>query len=304
MGDSCYCTKQCETKFTEAERIEIFNNFWGLGSNEKRWLFIVNHSKKMLKNRSKQRDSNYSSRGGLAEDGDSGASSSTDSMSDQSSSSDKGKKHFNYPLSHELAEVDDSDASSSTDSMSDQSSSSDKGKKPEENTTMNLIISEVHTQANDNFSDDDVIEVVRDEAPIEILSDGEENEREKNNQSQDTDIQDFHFTSVPTILETQNDQSIDTTVDPLLSNTGFVSSEHEAHDKSPIKSDAMVDETPTNNTINGNKDTADLTYSNNDKDNFERDSEQSVDPLSEKSLKQLQEVQDLEKTSEEKANND
>ncbi|XP_028174367.1 uncharacterized protein LOC114362978 [Ostrinia furnacalis] len=55
MGDSCYCTKQCETKFTEAERIEIFNNFWGLGSNEKRWLFIVNHSNKMLKNRSKQR---------------------------------------------------------------------------------------------------------------------------------------------------------------------------------------------------------------------------------------------------------
>lgn len=52
-----------------------------------------------------------------------------------------------------------------------------------------------------NLSDDDVIEVVRDEAPIEILSDGEELELEKKRMSQNN-IHNFHFTSMPTQSKT------------------------------------------------------------------------------------------------------
>ncbi|CAH0399055.1 unnamed protein product [Chilo suppressalis] len=71
---------------------------------------------------------------------------------------------------------------------------------------MNVIISGVSSQANnDNFSDDDVIEVVRDEAPIEILSDGEERELEMIKSQPTSVIQDFHFTSVPTIVETHSE---------------------------------------------------------------------------------------------------
>ncbi|KAG7309843.1 hypothetical protein JYU34_004354 [Plutella xylostella] len=58
---------------------------------------------------------------------------------------------------------------------------------------MNVIISGVTSQLEDPNSDDDVIEVVRDEAPIEILSDGEEMERCKYSENIDND---FNFASV------------------------------------------------------------------------------------------------------------
>ncbi|CAG9787385.1 unnamed protein product [Diatraea saccharalis] len=85
---------------------------------------------------------------------------------------------------------------------------------------INVVISGVASQAlNDNFSDDDVIEVVRDEAPIEILSDGEERELERIKGFQSTSvIQDFHFTSVPTIVETHSESKhhdVAETHDPL-----------------------------------------------------------------------------------------
>ncbi|KAL0831880.1 hypothetical protein ABMA28_001410 [Loxostege sticticalis] len=87
---------------------------------------------------------------------------------------------------------------------------------------MNLVISEVHSTqaATDNLSDDDVIEVVRDEAPIEILSDGEETELQNKNLSQLADVmQDFHFTSVPSTGD--GDQCVDPkeAEDPLSSKT-------------------------------------------------------------------------------------
>ncbi|KAL0881445.1 hypothetical protein ABMA27_001308 [Loxostege sticticalis] len=120
---------------------------------------------------------------------------------------------------------------------------------------MNLIISGVHTQAvNDHFSDDDVIEVVRDEAPIEILSDGEENEREKRNLTQYTDVmQDFHFTSVSTNLETQIEQVVETkeAEDPLLNNTSNENSEHDSQDKT-LDTGKVVDNTLTNSDANEN----------------------------------------------------
>ncbi|PZC74410.1 hypothetical protein B5X24_HaOG207887 [Helicoverpa armigera] len=53
------------------------------------------------------------------------------------------------------------------------------------------------TELQDNGSDDDVIEVVRDDAPIEILSDGEELELEKLRQAQNKESQNFLFTSLP-----------------------------------------------------------------------------------------------------------
>ncbi|XP_028174368.1 uncharacterized protein LOC114362979 [Ostrinia furnacalis] len=86
---------------------------------------------------------------------------------------------------------------------------------------MNLQISEVHTQVTaDNLSDDDVIEVVRDEAPIEILSDGEETELQNKNLNQLADvIKDFHFTSVPSTSDSHGDQSMETE-DPLANKTG------------------------------------------------------------------------------------
>lgn len=63
----------------------------------------------------------------------------------------------------------------------------------------NVLISNVMTKVPDYESDDDVIEVVRDDAPIEILSDGEELELEKIKQAEDDNTnvtQSFHFTSV------------------------------------------------------------------------------------------------------------
>ncbi|KAJ0177661.1 hypothetical protein K1T71_006534 [Dendrolimus kikuchii] len=85
---------------------------------------------------------------------------------------------------------------------------------------MNLLISGVTSQINvDNTSDDDVIEVVRDEAPIEILSDDEEAEQNKSMLSHCSVIQNFHFTSLPDSSDNADDKNnfISNLIDPLNS---------------------------------------------------------------------------------------
>ncbi|CAH0673867.1 unnamed protein product [Spodoptera exigua] len=74
----------------------------------------------------------------------------------------------------------------------------------------NLLISNVTTEVPDNGSDDDVIEVVRDDAPIEILSDGEELELEKTKQAQNSTIQNIDFLPQPVnpnVSESNTDES-------------------------------------------------------------------------------------------------
>lgn len=83
----------------------------------------------------------------------------------------------------------------------------------------NVIISDVISQTdtvNDN-SDDDVIEVVRDEAPIEILSDGEEMELQKKS-TPDKAIENFTFATVvqETVVEKDDKASNDVPEDPLV----------------------------------------------------------------------------------------
>lgn len=72
---------------------------------------------------------------------------------------------------------------------------------------MDIQISDVVSQIfQDNASDDDVIEVVRDEAPIEILSDSEELAMEKNKQAKAlSPVENFHFTSLPSFAESHID---------------------------------------------------------------------------------------------------
>lgn len=67
-------------------------------------------------------------------------------------------------------------------------------------------------------SDDDVIEVVRDEAPIEILSDGEEIELEKSRH--ESVIQNFHFTNTP-VESPGEEKDINVEDDPLKSFTSL-----------------------------------------------------------------------------------
>ncbi|XP_050349228.1 uncharacterized protein LOC126772738 [Nymphalis io] len=71
----------------------------------------------------------------------------------------------------------------------------------------------------DNGSDDDVIEVVRDEAPIEILSDGEEMEIEKSKQANLSLSQPFNFAAPNTPAETTLDEKeLSEQEDPLRNN--------------------------------------------------------------------------------------
>lgn len=51
MGAACSCKLECGNKFSETERSEIFDDFWGLGDREKQWLFAVNHTVKYPKRR-------------------------------------------------------------------------------------------------------------------------------------------------------------------------------------------------------------------------------------------------------------
>ncbi|XP_052748559.1 uncharacterized protein LOC128200157 [Galleria mellonella] len=85
-----------------------------------------------------------------------------------------------------------------------------------------MVISGVESEAiQDTGSDDDVIEVVRDEAPIEILSDGEEFGLESNKETQLATFNDsFHFTSVPSIVDVHSEYNADTkeTVEDPLDN--------------------------------------------------------------------------------------
>lgn len=84
----------------------------------------------------------------------------------------------------------------------------------------NLHINDVATELEvGNASDDDVIEVVRDDAPIEILSDGEEMELEKTKQNTmlDSIVENFHFTSLPADppVESNVTSEHNDTIDPL-----------------------------------------------------------------------------------------
>ncbi|XP_013161627.1 PREDICTED: uncharacterized protein LOC106113427 [Papilio xuthus] len=81
-----------------------------------------------------------------------------------------------------------------------------------------MIITDVTSEANEqNDSDDDVIEVVRDEAPIEILSDDEETELERSKLV--TAVDEFLFADLPARLENSIDEAKNSPLDPLFSNT-------------------------------------------------------------------------------------
>lgn len=102
-----------------------------------------------------------------------------------------------------------------------------------------------------NVSDDDVIEVVRDEAPIEILSDGEELELEKIRQAQSNMIQDFHFTSPPTETNTEvegNRGEEDHIIDPLTNTETITNDIQNCHILTPI--DNIVTVHSTTDTVN------------------------------------------------------
>lgn len=85
---------------------------------------------------------------------------------------------------------------------------------------MNLVISGVTSTApefqENNNSDDDVIEVIKDDAPIVILSDSEETELTQNEfEIQPTVIQNFHFTSVSTAENITDENRSRVLEDPL-----------------------------------------------------------------------------------------
>lgn len=84
-----------------------------------------------------------------------------------------------------------------------------------------MIISDVTSGALQNDSDDDVIEVVRDEAPIEILSDDEEQELAKSKTTEPSvATQNFHFSSLMISDIKDSDEKMDTSEapdDPLRS---------------------------------------------------------------------------------------
>lgn len=118
-----------------------------------------------------------------------------------------------------------------------------------ENGCMNLVISGITSGINESLSDDDVIEVVRDEAPIEILSDGEETELQNSKLNQlATVMEDFHFTSVPSISDSHNEQNVESrdANDPLMSVSPKESTEENSQDANPnvTKADIVVDNIP------------------------------------------------------------
>lgn len=84
---------------------------------------------------------------------------------------------------------------------------------------MNLIISGVTSTApgfQDNNSDDDVIEIIKDDAPIVILSDSEEMDlNQKDSQIQPSVIQNFHFTSVSSAENITDENRSGILEDPL-----------------------------------------------------------------------------------------
>lgn len=84
---------------------------------------------------------------------------------------------------------------------------------------MSVVISGVTSTApgfQDNNSDDDVIEVIKDDAPIVILSDSEEIElNQKESQIQPSVIQNFHFTSVSTAENITDENRSGILEDPL-----------------------------------------------------------------------------------------
>lgn len=88
-----------------------------------------------------------------------------------------------------------------------------------QNEYMNLVISGVTSTApgfQDNNSDDDVIEVIKDDGPIVILSDSEEPElNQKESQMQPSVIQNFHFTSVSTAENITDENRSVVLEDPL-----------------------------------------------------------------------------------------
>lgn len=113
----------------------------------------------------------------------------------------------------------------------------------------NLLISNIMTKVQDNESDDDVIEVVRDDAPIEILSDGEELELEKMKQAQENAqvAQNFQFNSLP--LESNvKEPNID---EPNIDETNIEIDVHRCEDDQMIDP-LTVTETITNDIANCN----------------------------------------------------
>ncbi|XP_049870844.1 uncharacterized protein LOC126370139 [Pectinophora gossypiella] len=104
---------------------------------------------------------------------------------------------------------------------------------------MNLLITGVTSQAFNENSDDDVIEVVRDEAPIEILSDGEELEMERQNHHQQSVIQNFHFTSFPPIDVGKEKNDLGDVEDPLK-NDSPLSNDNNVPEKEPTLTSVAV----------------------------------------------------------------
>ncbi|CAH2085772.1 unnamed protein product [Euphydryas editha] len=94
-----------------------------------------------------------------------------------------------------------------------------RGNDVSENFNKNVVANAAIEAAVDNGSDDDVIEVVRDEAPIEILSDGEEMEIEKSRLSNLSFSQPFNFAAPNTPIENTTDENeFSQQEDPLKTN--------------------------------------------------------------------------------------
>lgn len=82
---------------------------------------------------------------------------------------------------------------------------------------INFVKNQTSDAVFDNGSDDDVIEVVRDEAPIEILSDGEELEMEQSNQANLNSFSESFSFANPNALETTIEDKLNELEDPLKS---------------------------------------------------------------------------------------
>ncbi|XP_045496288.1 probable myosin-binding protein 4, partial [Colias croceus] len=141
-----------------------------------------------------------------------------------------------------------------------------------------------------NTSDDDVIEVVRDEAPIEILSDGEEMELENTRKS--CIQQNFEFTTQTpestsecktmkddeanfNFIDIENSVNPEHIFAPVISNT--VSLENKSEVEKAKESAALNDTVVNENNISDNNDS-------NEKENHKQDEvDPAKDPLASKS---------------------
>lgn len=120
----------------------------------------------------------------------------------------------------------------------------------ESGTGMGFVITGITSQNQDDSSDDDVIEVVRDEAPIQIISDDDDEINEPQNS---TVIKNYHFMPPSEIAEPKHPPDTPITNDPLDNISHSTDSENMV--PSPNAEELLLSEPPppgtedTNNTV-------------------------------------------------------